>query len=37
MDIPHVDPTTLRSRPDQFCEIFNRLVDEVNTLRSKNA
>lgn len=30
--IPKVTPMMLREQPDQFSEIINRLIDEVNKL-----
>ena len=30
--IPRVTPYMLREQPDQFTEIVNRIIDEINSL-----
>lgn len=30
--IPRVTPDQLRSQPDQFCEVVNRIIDKLNEL-----
>lgn len=30
--IPRVTPEQLRTQPDQFCEVINRIIDRINSL-----
>lgn len=30
--IPRVTPNMLREQPDQFTEVINRIIDEINNL-----
>lgn len=35
MLIPRVNPEMLRSRPDQFCETLNKVIDKLNKIEEK--